>query len=87
MSWLVAAGSSGAQAGPAFWPPFAGMADRDCPACGCAAAPSRWPAGGRSGVHAAALAVHAAMPEAASTAAPYRQPPPSPLAAMPRSCS
>jgi len=39
------------------------------------------------GGHAAALAIHAAMPEAASTAAPYRQPPPSPPMAIPRSCS
>ena len=60
-------------------------ADEDCLAC--AAAPSCWSAGGRWGVHVAALAIQAAIPEAASTAAPYRQPPPSPLAAIPRSCS
>jgi hypothetical protein len=94
MSWLVAAGGSGGQAGSAFSPPSAEMADRDwlgadedCPACACAAAPSCWSAGGRWGVHVAALAIQAAIPEAARTAAPYRQPPPSPLAAMPRSCS
>lgn len=94
MSWLVAAGSSGGQAGLVFWPPSAGMAgrdwswaDEDCPACVCAAALSRRSAGGRWGVHVAALAIQAAIPEAARTAAPYRQPPPSPLAAMPRSCS
>lgn len=92
MSWLVAAGGSGGQAGRGFSPPCAEMADGDwsgadgdCPAC--AAVPSRWSAGGRWGVHVAALAIQAAIPEAASTAAPYRQPPPSPPAAMPRSCS
>ena len=94
MSWLVAAGSSGGQAGLVFLPPSAGMAgrdwsgaDEDCPACVCAAALSRRSAGGRWGVRVAALAIQAAIPEAARTAAPYRQPPPSPLAAMPRSCS
>ncbi len=93
-SWLVAAGSSGGQAGLVFLPPSAGMAgrdwsgaDEDCPACVCAAALSRRSAGGRWGVHVAALAIQAAIPEAARTAAPYRQPPPSPPAAMPRSCS
>jgi hypothetical protein len=94
MSWLVAAGGSGAQAGPGFSPPSAEMAgkdgsgaDEDCLACACAAVPSRWSAAGRWGVHATALAIHAAMPEVASTAAPYRQPPPSPPMAIPRSSS
>jgi len=94
MSWLVTAGGSGGQAEPGFLPPSAEMADRDWSradgdrsACACAAVPSRLSAGGRWGAHVAAVAIQAAIPEAASTAAPYRQPPPSPPAAMPRSCS
>jgi hypothetical protein len=94
MSWLVTAGGSGGQAEPGFLPPSAEMADTDWSradgdrsACACAAVPSRLPAGGRWGAHVAAVAIQAAIPEAASTAAPYRQPPPSPPAAMPRSCS
>src|SRR5260370_22337636 len=94
MSWLVAAGGGAGQAEPAGSPPSAEIAGRDWPgadgdrsACACAAAPSRRPAGGRWGVHVAAAAIQAAIPEAASTAAPYRQPPPSPPTAIPRNCS
>src|SRR5260370_6875012 len=94
MSWLVAAGGSGGQAEPGFLPPSAEMADRDWSgadgdrsACARAAMPSRLSAGGRWGAHVAAAAIQAAIPEAASTAAPYRQPPPTPPAALPPSRS